>query len=53
MGPDAKTPKIRELFIEELEQVQGGTGGPLEKLKEAIKDPPIYTTLACGEESPC
>ncbi len=52
---------IRELFIDELEQVNGG--GPLEDLWTlvgfepndpelgALKDLPIYTTLACGEEA--
>ena len=35
------TPKVRELFIEELAQVQAGApaGGP-------------YTTMACCEEGP-
>ena len=54
---------IRELFIDELEQVHGG--GPLEDLWALVgfepsdpelgtlKDLPIYTTLACGEESGC
>lgn len=50
---------IRELFIVELEQVHGG--GPVEELLNQvptvdpesgiISDPPLYTTLACGEEA--
>ncbi len=46
---------IRELFIDELEQVNGG--GPVEELLEKLpfvinkEIIPTYTTLACGEES--
>lgn len=38
---------IRELFIEELEEVTGGTN----KVKEFI-DEHLQTTYACGEEGP-
>ena len=38
--------QIRELFIDELEQVQGG--GPVEELINRLKDQP--TTQACCEE---
>jgi hypothetical protein len=41
-GTGTGAPKIRELFIEELAEVQGGapaSGGP-------------YTTMACCEEGP-
>ncbi len=42
--------KVRELFIDELDQVVGGI--PPEELIRRITDkiPPLYTTLACGEE---
>ena len=53
---------FRELFIEELEHVHGG--GPVEDVLAllpsevqpnpelgALKDLPLYTTLACGEEA--
>jgi hypothetical protein len=42
-------PEIRELFIEELEQVSGG--GPVEELVRKIKDG-WNTTEACCEEGP-
>ena len=42
--------QIRELFIDELEQVSGGI--PPEEIIRRIEEkiPPTYTTLACGEE---
>ncbi len=43
------TPKIRELFIEELAEVQGG--GPVEELIRQLKDG-WSTTYACCEEGP-
>ncbi|MDQ3956875.1 MAG: hypothetical protein M3273_00980 [Actinomycetota bacterium] len=43
--------KVRELFIEELAQVHGGDGDPLEKLKEWLRDQ-FQTTHACCEEGP-
>ena len=50
-GNDA--PAIRELFIEELVQVQGGSAGdPLDKVKQWIKDQ-FQTTYACCEEGNC
>lgn len=47
---------MRELFIEELAEVKGGTGveeildqlAVWRKIKELL-----YTTHACGEEGPC
>lgn len=45
-----KDTQIRELFIEELEQVQGG--GPIEELIRQIKDGGENTTMACCEEGP-
>jgi hypothetical protein len=39
--------QIRELFIDELEQVTGG--GP--DLKEKLRDL-LNSTMACGEEGP-
>lgn len=41
---DKREAKVRELFIEELADVQGG-GNPLEKLG-------LETTMACCEEGP-
>ena len=44
---------IRELFIDELAQVTGGTD-PIERVKEIIReirDP--NTTMACCEEGNC
>ena len=45
-----RTPAIRELFIEELAEVNGGN--PLEKLAlwQWLKDQLYNTTQACGEE---
>ncbi len=45
-----EAPAIRELFIEELEQVQGG--GPIEDLIRDIKNGGGNTTHACCEEGP-
>ena len=54
------TQPIRELFIEELEQVSGG--GPVDELIRKVTDDnkimywlreQLVTTMACGEESPC
>ena len=44
---------VRELFIDELEEVTGGagTGGPVEELIQKIKDP--NSTMACCEEGDC
>lgn len=44
-----EAPEIRELFIEELEQVNGG--GPVEEAIRKIKDG-WNTTHACCEEGP-
>ena len=43
------TPQIRELFIDELEQVNGGN--PVKELVQQIKDN-WNTTMACCEEGP-
>ena len=43
--------QIRELFIEELEQVTGGSGGGIKETLERIGDL-FQTTMACGEEGP-
>ena len=43
---DQSAPLIRELFIEELEAVQGG--GPVEDLIRELKSG--NTTMACCEE---
>ena len=40
--------KIRELFIEELEEVKGGSDN---KIIEWIREQ-LMTTYACGEEGP-
>ncbi len=53
---EASIPATRELFIEELAEVRGGTGVEeiLDKLAvwQWIKEH-LYTTMACGEEGPC
>lgn len=53
---ERKDAPARELFIEELAEVKGGTGVEeiLDKLAvwQWIKEH-LYTTLACGEEGPC
>lgn len=50
VGKEADTPKVRQLFIEELEQVKGGSDGP--DLRRIIREL-LLTTMACGEEGPC
>lgn len=45
-----KDGKVRELFVEELAEVRGGSD-PLEKVKRTIKDM-FMTTYACCEEGP-
>ncbi|HEX2293891.1 MAG TPA: hypothetical protein VHN37_01125 [Actinomycetota bacterium] len=51
---------MRELFVEELAEVRGGTGVEevLEKLTECgisntAEHIQLYSTMACGEEGPC
>lgn len=53
LNRDHEAPVLRELFVEELAQVQGGTD-PLRKVKDWIREA-LLTTHACGEEtiSPC
>ena len=47
-----KTPKIRELFIEELAEVQGGSdGNPIKTLLEKLGC--CDSTMACCEEGAC
>lgn len=48
---EGKAPRLRELFIEELMQVQGGE--PLDALKPELGIcQHWYSTMACGEEGP-
>ncbi|HJR46313.1 MAG TPA: hypothetical protein VJ927_11990 [Actinomycetota bacterium] len=42
---------IRELFIEELAEVKGGAGGPVETLLEKLGGQ--NSTMACCEEGQC
>lgn len=42
---------IRELFIEELAEVKGGSGGPLKELLERLGGG--NSTMACCEEGQC
>jgi hypothetical protein len=44
---------IRELFIEELAEVTGGSTDPLEKVKQFVKDTLGNSTTACCEEGQC
>jgi hypothetical protein len=48
---------MRELFIEELADVKGGTNPLVEKVLNSVNWERIrellYTTHACGEEGPC
>jgi hypothetical protein len=50
MGTKATTPQIRELFIEELAEVQGG-GNPVKDLLDKIHC--CESTMACCEEGDC
>lgn len=43
---------MRELFVEELAEVTGGSSDPLEKIKQWINDQ-FQTTHACCEEGQC
>ena len=43
--------QVRELFIEELEQVTGGSGVGVKETLEKIRDL-FNSTMACGEEGP-
>ncbi len=49
---ERKDPAVRELFIEELAEVRGGSH-PLDKLGiwQWLKEQ-LVTTMACGEEGP-
>ncbi|MDQ3915916.1 MAG: hypothetical protein M3323_11425 [Actinomycetota bacterium] len=49
---ERKDPAVRELFIEELAEVRGGSN-PLDKLGiwQWLKEQ-LVTTMACGEEGP-
>ena len=40
---------IRELFIDELAEVTGGSGGPVDELLDRL----FSTTQACCEEGNC
>lgn len=48
---NAETDQVRELFIEELEQVTGGGGPDYKKTLQWPADQ-LQTTYACGEEGP-
>ncbi len=52
MGKDATTPALRELFVEELAQVQGGESIESLMRKLGLDDDPLVTTMACCEENP-
>ena len=41
-------PSVRELFIEELEEVKGGAASPWKKIEELL-----MTTYGQCEETPC
>jgi len=43
---EKKVKKIKELFVQDLARIQGGTGSV------ALTGCPEITTLACGEERP-
>lgn len=49
--------RMRELFIEELAEVRGGTtpndAYPLTEIEWLNEHLEIYSTMACGEEGPC
>ncbi len=47
MNTEKKSKKVKELFVQDLAHIQGGTGSADNK-----KDPkcPKVTTYACGEE---
>ena len=47
---EQKSKKIKELFVQDLARVEGGSG-PLGK-KSLSADCPEYTTFSLGEESP-
>jgi hypothetical protein len=47
MEKEKKVKKIRELFVQDLARIQGGTGVTPQQTKC-----PEVTTLACGEERP-
>jgi hypothetical protein len=44
---EKKVKKIKELFVQDLARIQGGTG-----LSVLPRPCPEITTLACGEEPP-
>jgi hypothetical protein len=45
------TPQIRELFIEELAEVQGGSANPVKALLDKLGC--CDSTMACCEEGAC
>lgn len=47
MAQEKKVKKIKELFVQDLARIQGGTG-----VVAQVTGCPEVTTLACGEESP-
>jgi hypothetical protein len=46
MSTEKKAPKVKELFVQDLARVQGGSGQRKDKPPKC----PEFTTLACGEE---
>lgn len=47
---ETRAKKIRELFVQDLARIEGGSG-PTGK-KSLKVDCPEFTTLSCGEEGP-
>ncbi|HZI12061.1 MAG TPA: hypothetical protein VE153_16870 [Myxococcus sp.] len=47
MSTEKKTKKVKELFVQDLTHIQGGT-----QVEGAKQRCPEITTLACGEEGP-
>ena len=45
---EKKVKKIKELFVQELARIEGGTRGPVAQPDKC----PEITTFACGEEPP-
>lgn len=53
MAKNDQVEPIRELFIEELEEVTGGAGPDYKETLEWVREQ-LLTTYACGEELiPC
>jgi hypothetical protein len=48
MSTEKKTKKVKELFVQDLAHIQGGTQTDVVARQKC----PEITTLACGEEGP-